>query len=76
MDIRDISVAARLLDFYENLGKAILNCFPLIWPLSIRQVCYDWSKGAENHNPATTKTYIFLHLPLVRTLTWKMEVSL
>ncbi|GLT64076.1 hypothetical protein SLA2020_365900 [Shorea laevis] len=25
--------------------------------------CYDWSKGAENHNPATAKTYIFLHLP-------------
>ncbi|KAH1237593.1 Protein RAE1 [Glycine max] len=26
-------------------------------------VCYDWSKGAENSNPATAKTYIFLHLP-------------
>ncbi|XP_038683535.1 protein RAE1-like [Tripterygium wilfordii] len=26
-------------------------------------VCYDWSKGAENHNPATSKTYIFLHFP-------------
>ncbi|MED6133938.1 Poly(A)+ RNA export protein rae1 [Stylosanthes scabra] len=26
-------------------------------------VCYDWSKGAENYNPATAKTYIFLHLP-------------
>nr|POE84182.1 protein rae1 [Quercus suber]POE84840.1 protein rae1 [Quercus suber] len=26
-------------------------------------VCYDWSKGAENHNPATAKTNIFLHLP-------------
>lgn len=26
-------------------------------------VCYDWSKGAENHNPATAKPYIFLHLP-------------
>lgn len=25
--------------------------------------CYDWSKGAENHNPATAKSYIFLHLP-------------
>ncbi|KAL9262321.1 RAE1-like protein [Drosera capensis] len=24
-------------------------------------VCYDWSKGAENHNPATAKTYIYLH---------------
>ncbi|KAL0412697.1 UNVERIFIED_CONTAM: protein RAE1 [Sesamum radiatum] len=26
-------------------------------------VCYDWSKGAENHNPSTAKTYIYLHLP-------------
>ncbi|XP_034200563.1 protein RAE1-like isoform X2 [Prunus dulcis] len=26
-------------------------------------VCYDWSKGAENHNPATAKNYIFFHLP-------------
>ncbi|KAK9229606.1 hypothetical protein WN944_022569 [Citrus x changshan-huyou] len=26
-------------------------------------VCYDWSNGAENHNPATAKTYIYLHLP-------------
>ncbi|XP_068638394.1 protein RAE1-like [Aristolochia californica] len=26
-------------------------------------VCYDWSKGAENHNPSTAKTYIFLHRP-------------
>ncbi|XP_047339065.1 protein RAE1-like [Impatiens glandulifera] len=26
-------------------------------------VCYDWSKGAENHNPATAKTSIFLHSP-------------
>lgn len=26
-------------------------------------VCYDWSKGAENHNPATAKNYIFLHVP-------------
>ncbi|KAL8136506.1 hypothetical protein V2J09_002507 [Rumex salicifolius] len=25
-------------------------------------VCYDWSKGAENHNPQTAKTNIFLHL--------------
>ncbi|XP_041017620.1 protein RAE1 isoform X1 [Juglans microcarpa x Juglans regia] len=25
--------------------------------------CYDWSKGAENHNPATAKSHIFLHLP-------------
>ncbi|CAH1445128.1 unnamed protein product [Lactuca virosa] len=26
-------------------------------------VCYDWSKGAENHNPSTAKTSIYLHLP-------------
>ncbi|XP_047334673.1 protein RAE1-like [Impatiens glandulifera] len=26
-------------------------------------VCYDWSKGAEKHNPSTSKTSIFLHLP-------------
>ncbi|KAL6615652.1 hypothetical protein ACP70R_037922 [Stipagrostis hirtigluma subsp. patula] len=24
-------------------------------------VCYDWSKGAEKHNPSTAKTNIFLH---------------
>lgn len=24
-------------------------------------VCYDWSKGAENHNPSTAKTCIYLH---------------
>ncbi|KAF3648304.1 Protein RAE1 [Capsicum annuum] len=26
-------------------------------------VCYDWSKGAENHNPSTAKTSIYLHFP-------------
>ncbi|KAL1534316.1 Poly(A)+ RNA export protein rae1 [Salvia divinorum] len=26
-------------------------------------VCYDWSKGAENHNPSTAKTNIYLHQP-------------
>ncbi|KAL8061027.1 hypothetical protein ABFX02_02G062200 [Erythranthe guttata] len=26
-------------------------------------VCYDWSKGAENHNPSTAKTHIYLHQP-------------
>ncbi|KAM6595947.1 hypothetical protein CsatA_006471 [Cannabis sativa] len=26
-------------------------------------VCYDWSKGAENHNPATAKTSIYVHMP-------------
>lgn len=25
------------------------------------QVSNDWSKGAENHNPAMAKDYIFLH---------------
>ncbi|KAF6149268.1 hypothetical protein GIB67_026124 [Kingdonia uniflora] len=25
--------------------------------------CYDWHKGAENHNPQTAKNFIFLHLP-------------
>jgi hypothetical protein len=29
------------------------------------QVCYDWSRGAENHNPATAKTSIYLHSPQV-----------
>ena len=28
-------------------------------------MCYDWSKGAENHNPSTAKNHIFLHLPQV-----------
>ncbi|KAK8930826.1 Rae1-like protein [Platanthera zijinensis] len=28
-----------------------------------RGVSYDWSKGAENHNPATAKSYIYLHSP-------------
>ncbi|XP_024924048.1 protein RAE1 [Ziziphus jujuba] len=27
-------------------------------------VCYDWSKGAENHKPEAAKTQIFVHLPL------------
>ncbi|XP_065871380.1 protein RAE1-like isoform X2 [Euphorbia lathyris] len=26
-------------------------------------VCYDWGKDAENHNPQTAKTYIYLHSP-------------
>ena len=29
-------------------------------------MCYDWSKGAEKHNPATAKPYIFLHLTQVQ----------
>ncbi|KAH9667357.1 Receptor-like serine/threonine-protein kinase [Citrus sinensis] len=31
-------------------------------------VCYDWSNGAENHNPATAKTYIYLHLPQLSSM--------
>ncbi|WCJ25773.1 Transducin/WD40 repeat-like superfamily protein [Euphorbia peplus] len=31
-----------------------------IYASSVR---YDWSKGAENHNPQTAKTYIYLHAP-------------
>jgi hypothetical protein len=26
-----------------------------------QQVSYDWSKGAENHNPAQARNYILLH---------------
>ncbi|PQQ12427.1 protein RAE1 [Prunus yedoensis var. nudiflora] len=26
-------------------------------------VCFDWGKGAEKHNLATAKNYIFLHVP-------------
>ncbi|KQJ85745.1 protein RAE1 [Brachypodium distachyon] len=26
-------------------------------------VCYDWSRGAENHNPTNAKTSIYLHSP-------------
>ncbi|GBG79401.1 hypothetical protein CBR_g29549 [Chara braunii] len=29
--------------------------------INFHPVSYDWSKGAENHNPATAKNYIFLH---------------
>lgn len=25
------------------------------------QVSYDWSKGAENHNPSVARNYILLH---------------
>ncbi|KAG6414903.1 hypothetical protein SASPL_122278 [Salvia splendens] len=27
------------------------------------EVCYDWSKGAQNYNPATATTKIYLHQP-------------
>ncbi|XWS54474.1 hypothetical protein CRYUN_Cryun10bG0092500 [Craigia yunnanensis] len=38
-------------------------------------VCYDWSKGADNHNPATAKTYIFLHLPQILMLKASLELG-
>jgi hypothetical protein len=38
-----------------------LNVMQFLTGHSLVQVCYDWSKGAENHNPATAKTYIYLH---------------
>ncbi|TQD73618.1 hypothetical protein C1H46_040845, partial [Malus baccata] len=31
--------------------------------LNFHPVCYDWSKGAENHNPPTAKNCIYLHVP-------------
>ena len=49
------------------------------------KVCYDWGKGAENHNPATAKTYIYLHMPQVWNLNlftfylfveWKIKICL
>ncbi|XP_050369714.1 protein RAE1-like [Argentina anserina] len=38
-------------------------------------VCYDWSKGAENHNPATAKNHIYLHLPQDSEVKAKARVS-
>ena len=32
--------------------------------VSVLSFC-DWGKGAESHNPATAKTYIYLHSPQV-----------
>ncbi|KAL8553544.1 hypothetical protein ACS0TY_002016 [Phlomoides rotata] len=29
-------------------------------------VCCDWSKGAENHNPSTAKTYIVIRGTYIR----------
>lgn len=29
--------------------------------MALEQVSYDWSKGAENHNPAQARNYILLH---------------
>ncbi|XP_022153448.1 protein RAE1-like [Momordica charantia] len=51
--------------------KSSLRCSqPITWStfnqdgsIFAYAVCYDWSKGAENYNPATAKTYIYLHLP-------------
>ena len=39
----------------------------------VYQVCYDWSKGAENHNPATAKNYIYLHVPQVYRPLWFLK---
>lgn len=60
--------------FLHFLRRAIchpLTCpylFPLFYDLLLLEmkVCYDWSKGAENHNPSTAKTHIYLHLPQVQ----------
>ncbi|KAG6581962.1 Protein RAE1, partial [Cucurbita argyrosperma subsp. sororia] len=54
-----------------NFHPAMLRCSQPISSSTFNQdgsifaysVCYDWSKGAENHNPATAKTCIYLHLP-------------
>lgn len=35
-----------------------------------QQVSYDWSKGAENHNPAQARNYILLHPTQVIIATW------
>nr|CAB3473689.1 unnamed protein product [Digitaria exilis] len=36
-------------------------------------VCYDWSKGAEKHNPSTAKTNIFIHS--VQVCTFESDVK-
>ncbi|XP_021813386.1 protein RAE1-like isoform X2 [Prunus avium] len=38
-------------------------------------VCYDWGKGAEKHNPATAKNYIFLHVPQEAEVKRKPQVN-
>ncbi|CAN6972723.1 hypothetical protein IGI04_035609 [Brassica rapa subsp. trilocularis] len=37
--------------------------------------CYDWNKGAENHNPATAKSSIFLHMPQESEVKAKLRVA-
>ena len=56
--VRRVAVVSRL----TNLKYFILKYLGLKMLLfNICQVSYDWSKGAENHNPATAKNYILLH---------------
>jgi len=38
-------------------------------------VSYDWSKGAENHNPATAKHHILLHVPQESEIKGKPRVT-
>ncbi|CAA2966107.1 plant poly(A)+ RNA export [Olea europaea subsp. europaea] len=38
-----------------------------IFAYSVSLCCYDWSKGAENHNLATAKPYIYVHLPQLKS---------
>ncbi|KAF8676108.1 hypothetical protein HU200_047613 [Digitaria exilis] len=38
-------------------------------------VCYDWSKGAEKHNPSTAKTNIFIHSVQVCTRCLESDVK-
>jgi hypothetical protein len=56
--------------FLNELSGHNLNLNSKFWIAIIiiitgEQVCYDWSRGAENHNPATAKTSIYLHSPQV-----------
>mmetsp|Transcript_20961 Transcript_20961/g.51650 ORF Transcript_20961/g.51650 Transcript_20961/m.51650 type:complete len:200 (-) Transcript_20961:72-671(-) len=62
------------ISFWDKESKQRLHKFPVAVPQPITSatfnhdgsifgyaVSYDWSKGAENHNPATAKNYILLH---------------
>lgn len=37
------------------------SCFNSDGTIFAYAVSYDWSKGAENHNPATATNHIYLH---------------
>ena len=54
--------------FFLSFTDAIPFSFALLYAslLCEMKVCYDWSKGAENHNPSTAKTNIYLHQPQVQ----------